>query len=72
MSNCFLELIFAFFMLSIGVAAMFFTNKICAVVTKMFGEKKGLPVYTSLSIRFGAAVAILMGVFVLWMYWRNC
>ena len=70
------EILFALAMLAIGVIALFFTNQICSVATKISESRKGLfdfigSEYTSLSIRFGGVIAVFLGLFVLWMCWRN-
>jgi hypothetical protein len=70
------EILFAFAMLAMGAVALFFTNEICVGVIKLIGERKGLfnlvnSAGAKLSIRFGGVIAVVLGLFVLWMCWRN-
>ena len=70
------QVIFAVAMLTLGITAVFFTDEIRSWVLKVIGEKRGLfnfinSTQTTWSMRFGGAIAILIGLFVLWVSWRN-
>lgn len=76
MIKLFPQIIFAVAMLAIGIAALFFTEEIRSWVIKMSGEKRGVfnligSTQTTWSMRFGGFIAILIGLFILWMSWRN-
>ena len=62
-------------MLALGIMVELFTDEIRGWVIKIVGEKRGLfdlnSIQTTLSMRFGGAMAILMGLFSLWAVWRN-
>lgn len=70
------QMIFAILMLALGIAALFLANEISSKGLRVIGERKVFFnmvnfVQIKWSIRFGGAIAILIGVFVLWMSWRN-
>jgi len=70
------QIIFGVSMLALGIMAVFFTTKIYSWMSKGDGESSGfsnLISYTQTiwSIRFGGTMAILIGLFMLWMSWRN-
>ena len=70
------QMIFAILMIALGIAALFLTNEICSKALRVIGERKvffNMVNFAEIkwSIRFGGAIAILIGVFVLWMSWRN-
>ena len=75
MTKLLLQMIFAILMLALGIVALLFTNEISFKALRVIGERKVFFnmvnfVQINWSIRFGGAIAILIGVFVLWMSWR--
>ena len=76
MAKLFPQIAFAVVMLALGVVALFFADEICSNALRVIGERRVLfnmvnSTQIKWSIRFGGAIAILIGVFVLWMSWRN-
>ena len=76
MAKLFPQITFAVVMLALGVVALFFADEICSKALRVIGERRvlfNMVNFTQIkwSIRFGGAIAILIGVFVLWMSWRN-
>jgi len=75
-AKLFPQIAFAVVMLALGVVALFFADEICSNALRVIGERRVLfnmvnSTQIKWSIRFGGAIAILIGVFVLWMSWRN-
>ncbi len=69
------QIIFGFAMVALGIMVLFFEKGICSVALRLIGQKKGLfstmgSAQITWSIRSGGIIAILIGVFVLWMSWR--
>ena len=76
MAKLFPQITFAVVMLALGVVALFFADEICSKALRVIGERRvlfNMVNFTQIkwSIRFGGAIAILIGVFLLWMSWRN-
>ena len=76
MAKLFPQITFAVVMLALGIVALFFADEICSKALRVIGERRVLfnvVNFTQIkwSIRFGGAIAILIGVFLLWMSWRN-
>lgn len=68
---------FSIVSLVLGLVALFYTDKIPFWVGKITRQRKGLskfinPTQTRWSIKFGGLIALLIGLFVLWMSWHNC
>ncbi len=75
MIKLFPQIIFAVVMLALGIATLLFQDEIRSRVLRRVGEKGLFNLSNSTqaiwSIRFGGVMAILIGLFVLWMSWRN-
>lgn len=76
MSKFLPAIIFAASLLTIGIGALFFANPLFSAISRIAGEKTDFyairhPNQTVWSMRFGGAIAIAMGLFVLWMCWRS-
>lgn len=72
------ELIFGILMFLLGGVALCFPLTIRAAAIRLLGSKAELATgvlmnssQVSPSIRFGGAMAILIGLFVLWAVWRQ-
>lgn len=76
MIKLFPQILFSITMFIIGIAALFYTDKIRSWVLKIIGEKSNLlnlidSAQTTWSMRFGGVIAILIGSFIMWMSLRN-
>lgn len=71
MNKIFGPIIFGAFMFVLGVDILYFHDKISSLVDRVTGEKDNNVTQTILSMRFGGVVAILIGLFTLWMSWKN-
>jgi hypothetical protein len=71
------QIIFSAAMLVLGFTSVFFTEKIRTCILKVIGQK-GVFVnivdsaQTVRSMKFGGVIAILIGLFIMWVTWRNC
>lgn len=68
------QIIFSIVMLIFGIAVVFYTGEIRTWVLNKIRYKgdppKLMEPQTIWSMRFGGGIAILIGLFILWMSWR--
>jgi uncharacterized membrane protein len=64
------QIVFSSVMLIFGLSVVSFTEKIRAWALKKGGDTKLADAQTIWSMRFGGSIAILIGLFILWMSWR--
>lgn len=71
MIKLYAHIIFAIIMLFLGVIVLCFPDEIRSIVYRVTKEKEANITQTVWSMRFGGFVAIMMGLFVLWMSWKS-
>ena len=72
MIQLFPQIIFGVAMLALGIVVVFFTGEISAWVAKVTIQRSDIySAQTIWSMRVGGAIAILIGLFVLWVSLRN-
>ena len=70
------QVAFASLMLILGLAALLSPDEIRSAMLKVIGPRRGWfgsisPTQAIWNIRCGGAIAVLMGMFVLWVSWRS-
>jgi len=67
---------FAVGMIALGVIALLFPSAIRRVVLGVINARRATTpflssMHTIWSIRFGGLIALVIGIFILWVLWRN-